>query len=40
MLTNEFIRSLPVSTRTIGHMADGTAITVEVHTMFPEESAK
>jgi len=34
---NTLIRSLPVRSKVIGHLADGTPLCVEVPTLFPED---
>lgn len=37
---NQFIASLPKKRIEIGSMADGTPLTVEVPTLFPEDSGE
>lgn len=37
---NEFLRSLPTRSQVVGSMADGTQLTVEVPTLFPEDSGE
>jgi hypothetical protein len=33
---NRFVNSLPTVTRVVGHTANGTALTVQVHSLFAD----